>query len=348
VLLNLLNNAVKFTERGSVQLRVEVLEPGASQVHLRFEVKDTGIGIAADQIERIFLPFAQASDVQRRFGGTGLGLAISRQLVMLMGSDIHVESQVGVGSRFWFDLQLPVARPQPLVQGLDGERITGYAGRRRKVLVVDDIEVNRAPVVEFLGGLGFEMLEAEDGEAALRCVHTTAPDVVLMDSVMPVMGGLEAIRRLRTTEGLPDLPVIVVSANASGGDRQESLAAGADAFLPKPINFDRLLPELERLLALEWTRREVAPMPGSAGAGPLVAPPQEEMDALLQLARIGNMRKIRTKAEQLAAQEERYKPLAARLCQLADGFESAAILELLESLQRPAPSEATQTHEQPR
>jgi CheY-like chemotaxis protein len=221
------------------------------------------------------------------------------------------------------------------VQSFASEHVTGYMGRRRKVLVVDDIEANRAPVIEFLGGLGFEMLEAEDGEAALRRVHVDAPDVVLMDSVMPVMDGLEAIRRLRTTEGRPDLPVIVMSANASGGDRQESLAAGANAFLPKPIDFDRLLPEMAGLLDLEWARAEAQPAAAHEGdAGPLVAPAQQELEALLHLARQGNMRKIRAQAQQLASLDGRYRPLAARLCKLADGFESAAILELLQSLQR--------------
>ena len=333
VLLNLLNNAVKFTERGCVRLLVRVVETGAQKARLRFEVEDSGIGIAHDQLERIFRPFEQARDVQRRFGGTGLGLPISRQLVMLMGSDIHVDSRVGAGSRFWFELELPVTRQEALAQAGAAEHITGYAGRRRKVLVVDDIEANRAPVIEFLGGLGFEVLEAEDGAAALRSVHVHEPDVVLMDSVMPVMDGLEAIRRLRSTEGRPDLPVIVVSANASGADRQESLAAGANAFLSKPIDFDRLLPELAALLELEWMRRDLDPLAGMADTGPLVAPPEEEMEVLLHLARLGNMRKIHAHAQHLVAQDERFRPLAVRLCRLADGFESAAILALLRSLQ---------------
>ncbi|NRF67731.1 response regulator [Aquincola sp. S2] len=334
VLLNLLNNAVKFTQRGRVGLRVTVLDADAQRVRLRFAVEDTGIGIDAEQLERIFRPFEQAADVQRRFGGAGLGLAISGQLVALMGSEIHVESRVGSGSRFWFDLDLPLAtqRLQPPLSALAG--IAGYEGPRRKVLIVDDIDANRAPIVQFLGRLGFETLEAENGEVALRRVQAALPDLVLMDRVMPVMDGAEAIRRLRRMPGLRDLPILVVSANASMADQQESLALGANGFLPKPIDFGRLLSEIERLLGLTWQRAVVEAAAGDNGAaGPLVAPPPQALEALLRLAHIGNMRSIRAHAEQLATADAVYRPLAARLCRLTDDFESAAIVELLTSLQ---------------
>jgi signal transduction histidine kinase/DNA-binding NarL/FixJ family response regulator len=344
VLLNLLNNAVKFTQHGKVGLRVTVLDADAERARLRFQVEDTGIGIRAEHLERVFRPFEQAADVQRRFGGTGLGLAISRQLVRLMGGDIHAESQVGVGSRFSFELDLPLATGGLVPQVSAIESITGYEGPRRKVLVVDDIDANRAPIVEFLGGLGFETLEADSGDAALRCVQATPPDIVLMDRVMPVMDGAEAIRRLRRTENFRALPIIVVSANASAADRQESMAIGADAFLPKPIDFARLLPEIARLLGLAWTRSSApAAVEDAQAAGPLVVPPPEEMDTLMHLARIGNMRNIRVHAEHLAALDARHRPLAARLRKLAEDFESAAIVELLTALQEGAPYEKNES-----
>ncbi|HSW05474.1 ATP-binding protein, partial [Aquabacterium sp.] len=330
VLLNLLNNAVKFTQRGTVSLRTTVLDTDARRTRLHFEVDDTGIGIAAEQLERVFRPFEQAADVQRRFGGTGLGLAISRQLVTLMGSDIHVESRVGIGSRFWFELELPLAaRGQhartPRIAGIDG-----YEGPRRKLLVVDDIDVNRRLIVQLLGSLGFETLEAENGEAALRCIQAAVPDLVLMDSVMPLMDGLEAMRRVRRTEPFRGLPIIMVSANASDADQRESLANGADAFLPKPVDFDRLLSEIARLLGLTWTQDSLpAPLEDPDAAAPLVSPPPEALDALLRLARMGNMRGIRDQAEHLAAADARYRPLAARLRRLAEDFESVALLDML-------------------
>jgi signal transduction histidine kinase/DNA-binding response OmpR family regulator len=342
VLLNLLNNAVKFTRQGGVALRVAALPAAGAQARLHFEVEDTGPGIAAEQLERIFRPFEQAADVQRRFGGTGLGLAISRQLVTLMGSDIQVESRVGHGSRFSFELELPLAASgaaAPAGPAGPNEGIAGYEGRRRRVLVVDDIEVNRAPVVHFLRGLGFETEEAEDGAAALRCVEAAPFDLVLMDSAMPVMDGAEATRRLRASERWRTLPVIVVSANASLSDQSDAVAAGADAFLPKPIAFGRLLPELARLLALNWSYRPVAAGADAAdGAAPIVAPPAMELEHLLRLARIGNMRSIRTHVDALAAGDARLRPLAARLRRLADDFESAAIVELLSSLRESTPA----------
>ena len=335
VLLNLLNNAVKFTQQGKVDMRVTMLGAGQAHARLRFEVEDTGIGIAAEHLERIFRPFEQAAEVQRRFGGTGLGLAISRQLVMLMGSDIRIESRAGVGSRFWFEVDLPLAASGHFAQVSAIEGITGYEGPRRKVLVVDDIEANRAPVVEFLGRLGFDLLEADNGDAAVRCVQAVLPDLVLMDSVMPVMGGMEAIRWLRRIERFRELPIIVLSANASGADQQQSLAAGANAFLPKPIDFERLLHQIAALLGLTWTLRSAAAAESADAdaAAPLVAPPPDEMEVLLRLARIGNMRSIRDRAEHLAALDVRHRPLATRLTRLTEGFESVAIVDLLKGLQ---------------
>jgi PAS domain S-box-containing protein len=336
VLLNLLNNAVKFTPAGRVSLRIQLRELDERQVRLRFEVEDTGIGIDAEQLERLFRPFEQAPQVQRRFGGTGLGLAISRQLVMLMGGDIHVESRLGVGSCFRFELVLPLAARVPEAPATDLRAIGGYEGERRKVLVVDDIEANRAPVVSFLAGLGFDTLEAENGDEAMRCAQVWTPDIVLMDSQMPVMDGQEATRRLRQIERFRTVPIVMVSANASGAEEQASRAAGADLFLRKPVELARLLAEIGRLLGLSWRWRAEVPEP-DRGA-PIVAPPSQEMAALMQAARIGNMRAMRAQAEQLAAQDQRYRPLCDRLCRLADGFESVAIVDLLSSLQaQPAP-----------
>ena len=335
VLLNLLNNAVKFTQRGRIALRVTALPAEAGGARLRFEVEDTGIGIEPEQLARLFRPFEQAADVQRRFGGAGLGLAISAQLLGLMGSQIRVDSRVGRGSRFWFELALPVAGQRHDTQAPPITAISGYDGPRRTVLVVDDLDANRVPLVHLLGRLGFVMLEAENGEQALRRVQAERPDLVLLDRVMPVMDGAEALRRLRAMPDFRALPIIVVSANASAADQQESLALGASSFLPKPIDFGRLLPEIERLLGLTWQRSAAAaPTAGMPAApGPLVAPPPDQLETLLRLARVGNMRSIRAHAEHLAASDPACRPLAARLCRLADDFESAAIVELLGSLQ---------------
>ena len=340
VLLNLLGNAVKFTEHGQVTLRLRRLPAEGDRVRLRFSVVDTGIGIGADHMSTIFLPFEQAADVQRRYGGTGLGLAISRQLVGLMGSDIHVESQPGKGSHFWFDLDVtPMQTQAPAVVAPHMPAITGYRGRRRRILVVDDVAANRQTVVDFLGPLGFELQQAENGEQGLRGARAGQPDLILMDSVMPELDGLEAIRRLRRWPALNDVPVISVSASASAADQQESLAVGANVFLSKPIDLDQLLAEIGRLLQLEWVAeaRDEEAFPGAdmamATATPMVAPPAEEMAALVRLAQLGNMRNIRRQADHLATLDAAYAPFAQRLRQLAEGYQSKAILELVRTVQ---------------
>jgi PAS domain S-box-containing protein len=251
VLLNLLGNAVKFTARGEVVLRVQHLGVGNSCMHLRFEVEDSGPGIAPEHLERVFQPFEQAGEVRERASGTGLGLAISRQLVRLMGDELHVNSRLGAGSRFWFDLSLPaseIQRAAPQQQAPAG----GYEGARRRVLVVDDIADNRTMLLDMLQPLGFETCEAADGSQALAKADAQRPDLILMDSVMPVMSGQEATRRLRALPQFRRTPIIIISASASAGDQQQSLEAGADVFLSKPVDFQALLQHMRVLMGLTW------------------------------------------------------------------------------------------------
>jgi signal transduction histidine kinase len=256
ILLNLLGNAVKFTDKGEVRFRVvrvdrDDADDVDSGVLLRFEVTDTGPGIAREDLETIFRPFEQVGDIRKRSGGTGLGLTISRQLVRLMGGDIAVDSALGEGSRFGFELRLPTR--ERLASCAPAKRaVTGYGGRRRTVLVVDDMAENRALMSALLGRLGFTVLEAENGVQGVDLARAAQPDLVVIDSVMPVMDGAQATRRLRDSSFVPSPPIIVVSASASKADREASLQAGADAFLPKPVDFQMLLHEVQRLLRLDW------------------------------------------------------------------------------------------------
>ena len=251
VLLNLLGNAVKFTDRGEVTLAVRRLAGSPGHALLRFEVHDSGVGVGQAQLESIFQPFEQGGDVHRRLGGTGLGLAISRQLVRLMGGDIRIESQLGHGSRFWFDVALPLGQ-RPVLPVHHSEFPRGYEGERRSLLIVDDVGGNRAMLADLLQPLGFHILEAGNGHEALERLRQTPADLVLMDMLMPVMDGLEATRRIRQHPGWTQLPVIAVSANASGGDKAKSLAAGASAFISKPIDQEALLSSIAELLKLRW------------------------------------------------------------------------------------------------
>ena len=243
VLLNLLGNAVRFTDDGEVALRVSARPRGEDAVWLHFEVQDTGIGIAERDVARLFEPFQQLGDIERRRGGTGLGLAISRQLVRLMGGDIHVRSELGRGSQFGFELSVAVAaqgQSRRVVESI----VVGYEGPRKAVLVIDDVVENRSMLVDLLGPLGFSMHEAANGEQGVERAIALQPDVILIDSVMPVMDGLEATRRLRDA-GFRE-SIIAISASAARADEERARSAGATAFLPKPIRVPSLLALLEQ------------------------------------------------------------------------------------------------------
>jgi len=327
VLLNLLGNAIKFTDSGAVTLAVSCTPVDEYSVRIGFAVRDTGIGMASDQLETIFQPFEQVGDVQRRFGGTGLGLSISRQLVRLMGSDIVVSSAPGVGSEFGFDLVLPLAR-EKVVQKYVADRIVGYRGAPRSVLIVDDVDANRAMLAELLGQLGFRVSEAIDGLQAVAMAQEQSPDLILMDVRMPVLDGLSATRRLRAIEGVRRMPIIAISASATQGDEQEALDAGVNAFMTKPIDEDELLEHIRLFLGLTW-EIEQAPSAAADSHEPMVAPPPDEMEALHRYALEGNMRELRRQAERIGALDERYRPFAERLDRLAREYQSKAILDLV-------------------
>jgi CheY-like chemotaxis protein len=345
VLLNLLSNAIKFTDSGEVTLFVQAtaLPARAAQaegapapmVRLRFEVRDDGIGMSEAQMARLFQPFEQVADTQRREGGTGLGLAISRKLVRMMGGDIQVRSGPGEGSVFSFELDLPTALPHAALATYRGTP-TGYEGPRKRVLVVDDVPQNRAMMFEALSSLGFDVISAGDGETGIDLAVTARPDLVVMDAMMPVMDGCEATRRLRRLPALADLPIIATSASATQDVESRCLAAGANAFISKPIEHDALVAALKRLLDLTWIYEEPQPRPAWSGAtggsdSDLVYPPVEELKVLRNLARTGNMRSIRERAEHLRQLDARYAAFASRLAALAEACQSRAITALVEA-----------------
>lgn len=335
VLLNLLGNAVKFNDEGSVSLTVTALEQAhhgdVEEASLRFRVEDSGVGIAADQLERIFQPFEQTGEVLKQSEGTGLGLAISQQIVQQMGGQLQVESELGQGSAFWFDLTLPVQEKGSEVESsLLLRPIVGYEGRRRKVLVVDDKLFNRQLLVDLLQPLGFELNEAEDGQQAIDKALQWQPDVIIMDLIMPVKSGFDAVREMRQRPELKDLKIMAVSASVSKADRGKSYQAGFDEFLPKPIKAQRLFDWLAAQLGLTWVYAEL----DSQGEAPLVAPPTERLSELYKLAEEGQIYEIQEFASRLEAEDEAYYPFAQQLQKLAKGFEMQQILAFISSFIR--------------
>lgn len=340
VLLNLLGNAIKFTDSGHVVLRVhpvQTTEVGASpdpgrMARVRFEIEDTGIGMSAEQLSKIFRPFEQVSDSLHREGGAGLGLAISRHLIRLMGGEIRVQSRLGEGSLFSFELGLTVGE-SPVGRAGPHRIAYGYHGPRKTILIVDDVLQNRLMQMQSLSELGFDVAQASNGQEGLEQAARLRPDLILMDVMMPVMDGLEAIRRIRARPDLAHLPVIAVSASTSAEDEARSLAAGASAFIAKPIHIEAMLQVIGEQLALRWVYEERTPAPGTTedgSADTLVIPSQEEIEALHELAQVGNMRDIRDRAEHLRVMDSRYAAFAARLEILAQRYESQAIVTLIE------------------
>ncbi len=251
VLLNLIGNAIKFTDAGSVTVRVR---PGHNE-RVRFEIADTGAGIAARDIARMFEPFAQADgSASRRHGGTGLGLSISRSLIELMGGELGVDSELGTGSTFWFELPLGTAsssssRRRAMARRRPTPRPSPIPGVTPRLLVAEDNEINRRVVEKMLDRLGFDADFVTDGGGALAALAEKRYSAVLMDCQMPGVDGYEATRQIRADEasrGARRLPVIALTADAMPGTRQRCLDAGMDEHLTKPIRTEALADTLAR------------------------------------------------------------------------------------------------------
>lgn len=254
VLLNLLNNAIKFTETGSITLKIEINHLDQQNAHLTFNVIDTGIGLSEEQQRRIFQPFTQAdSSTTRRYGGTGLGLTICRHLVELMGGEIHCESQLGQGSRFWFRLPLKISQQQTINPEKTQISLPTFA-QQFTILVVEDNPVNQQVVCKMLQKLGLHYEIAQNGrEALMQLSSSNLFGLVLMDCQMPVMDGFEATKRWRNQEQvltLRRIPIVALTANAMQGDEERCLEAGMDAHLAKPINLEALATVLAKWLTV--------------------------------------------------------------------------------------------------
>ncbi len=257
VLLNLCDNALKFTNEGSISVDISCTEAGDSTYEVQFSVSDTGIGISKEKQNLIFDAFSQAdASTTREFGGTGLGLAICTRLVELMGGKIELISQPGVGSTFYFTLRLPIARPLPisdLQEPQDEGAFTkvllheGAPSRNLKILLVEDHPVNQVVASTMLTNWGHDVTLADDGQIAVNLFPTAHWDIVLMDIQMPVMGGLEAATRIRAMEAEGEhVPIIAISANVLDADREAARSAGMDDHISKPFSGN----SLRRMLAL--------------------------------------------------------------------------------------------------
>ncbi|XZO02411.1 MAG: PAS domain S-box protein [Microcoleus sp.] len=373
ILINLLGNAVKFTNSGRVTFKVGYVGTEAwmrgqventelstlsselkqnylrfckkiiadkHALQIRFQVEDTGTGIDSSKLEEIFLPFHQVG-ANRFVEGTGLGLSISRKLAKLMGSEIQVKSTLGQGSIFWLDLELTAPKRYLEVASLQEQRwLVGFVGDKQKVLIVDDNQLNRSMLSKLLSRLGFEIAEAENGQECLRKAVEFKPNVILMDLLMPVMDGLETARRVRQSPELKDVVLIALSASVFEHTQQESLLAGCDYFMPKPIEAHHFLEQLGLHLGLKWIYEDfvegqqrktasVSPKSELPTYSTLLPPVAESVARILKLATMGDIEGIFDEAVKLESLEPNLISLVSRVRQLAKKFGLKQIRSLL-------------------
>ncbi len=322
ILINLTGNAVKFTEKGGVTVRLGT-EPGAGDGRwLRVDVEDTGPGISDADLPRLFQRFEQAGAAQPTIGGTGLGLAISRAFAQLMGGEITVRSRVGEGSVFSLALPVvPVNAPAGEARDEPG-RIVGLAPgeTRRRILVADDLVESQEILRQMLQRVGFEVRTANDGVQALELFRSWLPDLVLMDLRMPGLDGIDAIRAIRKDEPAGRVPIVVVSASASEETRQEVKEAGGDAFVSKPFRETELLGQIGRCLGIRYLLggESTTSEPPALGGPPAAVIPSPLRESLRTAVVSGDLGAMLALADELAGVD----PAAARLVRdLAERFE---------------------------
>ena len=286
ILLNLVSNAVKFTDEGDVAIHVDYKMVSEKEVLLYFSVCDTGIGINPAQLETLFQPFSQAdTSITRKYGGSGLGLVICKQLVELMNGKIEIVSELGKGSTFTFNVTLPIAPLQPIKPTKNKKKITFQTNHNynaRRILLVEDNEINQQVAVEILSTIGLEVTLANNGKEGLDLALAESFDLILMDVQMPIMDGLTATRLIRQEEKLKYIPIVAMTAHAMRGDKEKSLAAGMNDHLTKPIMLDKLVEVLNQWLHINI---EIVATPelsvDALGILPKSLPPFDLMQALV-------------------------------------------------------------------
>ena len=352
VLINLLGNAIKFTETGGVTLTVRDVgsaspnpdRTSTSHRQILFQIEDTGVGMSPAQIQKIFLPFEQVGDTKKQAEGTGLGLAISQKIVQMMGSELKVTSQLGEGSTFEIDLVLPVAQDWIETSTVPSNRkIIGIEGAKPSLLLVDDNWQNRSVMVNLLEPLGIDAIEATNGQEGLEKAQEFLPDAIVTDVAMPVMNGFEMIARIRSSSQLKDVKIIVSSASVFESDRQAALDAGGNDFLPKPVSIDQLLATLEKAIGCKWIYEEpvaAAPDPsstnGNTPAAPTTVPSDEILQKLYDLARRGNIKAIEQEVNELELSDMTLEPFASKIRQLTKSFQVKKVRELIQSYLTPS------------
>ena len=339
ILINLLGNAVKFTERGSVGLRISMNRHSDGAMWLTGEVEDTGVGITPREQPNLFRPFVQSQSGMNAQSGTGLGLAISREFTRLMGGELTLQSEVEKGSTFTFELPIQAGAAPRESKLNDHGMVIGLAEGHgvSRVLVVDDDLYNRGWLNSLLTMVGFAVREAENGEAAIAVWRQWKPHLILMDVRMPVLNGIEATRRIKTEPGGEPTIVVALTASSTEDDRGRMADAGADGFLAKPCDQNDLLRTIQAHLHVQYiysNEETVNPGPATPAASPLTLLSRLPAEVAEQLqAAVGNGDK--DSVDLLIQGIATFDPHPARVLQdLADNYDYDALTNLLEQARR--------------
>lgn len=324
VLINLISNAIKFTDQGAVSLKVHYRNELAT-----FDIADSGIGIAPADIARILLPFERGSGASAERAGIGLGLAITQALVHIMGGEMRVESTPGEGSRFIVKLMLsqPLSPPSDLP---DGAGAQFYLGRARRLLLIDDDPAHREALRGLLEARGFDVFAAADGNAGLALAAETQPDLVLLDVAMPGTSGWDIAAMLRQRHG-PALKIVMLSGEAPDSGPSHPDGPANDMFVMKPYAVAALLEVISDQLGLEWP--QAAPRPPVGAPLPAIFAPeaQPHLSEIARLVRIGHVRAIEAQIDALAAVSPEAATLAERMRLCLDAFDLKALATLAEA-----------------
>jgi signal transduction histidine kinase/DNA-binding NarL/FixJ family response regulator len=325
ILINLLSNAIKYTEQGFASLAVRY----RSQV-AEFEIADSGIGIAENELERVFEPFERGHAASvRSIPGTGLGLTITKLLTQILGGEILVRSTPGVGTTF--TIRLLLSEVTQAMHPNSRGRVLGYTGRRRSILLVDDDPHHLDIVQGLLQPLGFTSITAPNGTTGLQLAAEYRPDLAMIDISMPDMSGWQLANTLRTLPDLQRLKIVIVSANAHEYSRGGDNESPHDAFLMKPIDMYLMLDAMAGLLGLSWQYAIETTAPDPA-ANVIASQSRHHIDDLYQLGRIGHVRGIEAKLREIEAEDPANKPLAVHLRTLVSNFDLKRYMNVLETM----------------
>ena len=328
VIMNLISNAIKYTDNGTVSFHVKLLSKNTYHYHIRFQVNDTGIGISQENQSLVFEPFKQVFEENySKREGLGLGLAITKQLIELFGSKIYLTSTVGKGTSFYFDMIIPKATYlSEHTEGLFNIPFVGYKGERKKILIVDDVSHNREVLVNLLKPLGFLITEVDNAMDAIHIVESTDPHLVLMDLVMPTIDGLTATKRIFLLKKDLAPIIIMVTAHANLKTRFDCLEAGCQDFVMKPYSVEALLEKIGYHLKLDWIQKQAHGQHTSTRQQ-IIIPPKNILNILYDLSILGDIDGL---THQINDIHEQYPAFSLHLLKLIQSFQLKKIKLFIE------------------